>query len=77
MPVDIVEKSDSLVALMGTFEARNGPFALYGDLVWSKDRTNGEGRLGAVSGLKSIAARVILGSTSFSNCSHLPASEGS
>jgi hypothetical protein len=34
--IDIVEKSDTLVALMGTFEARNGPFALYGDLVWSK-----------------------------------------
>jgi hypothetical protein len=33
--VDIVEKSDSLVALMGNVEARNGPFALYGDLVWS------------------------------------------
>src|SRR5688500_7159071 len=30
--IDIVEKSDTLVALMGTFEARNGPFALYGDL---------------------------------------------
>lgn len=34
--IDIVEKSDSLVALMGNVEARNGPFALYGDLVWSK-----------------------------------------
>ena len=34
--IDIVEKSDSLIALMGNFEARNGPFALYGDLVWSK-----------------------------------------
>jgi hypothetical protein len=34
--IDIVEKSDTLVGLMGTFEARNGPFALYGDLVWSK-----------------------------------------
>jgi hypothetical protein len=34
--IDIVEKSDSLVALMGNFEARHGPFALYGDLVWSK-----------------------------------------
>jgi hypothetical protein len=32
---DIVEKSDTLVGLMGNFEARNGPFALYGDLVWS------------------------------------------
>src|SRR5688572_7208899 len=34
--IDIVEKSDTLAALMGTFEARNGPFALYGDLVWTK-----------------------------------------
>ncbi|HEV2565437.1 MAG TPA: hypothetical protein VGU19_10165 [Microvirga sp.] len=33
--VDIVEKSDTLVGLMGNVEARNGPFALYGDLVWS------------------------------------------
>lgn len=34
--IDIVEKSDSLVALMGDFEARKGPFAFYGDVVWSK-----------------------------------------
>ena len=34
--IDIVEKSDSLLALMGNVEARNGPFALYGDLAWSK-----------------------------------------
>ncbi|MEE1656196.1 hypothetical protein VB618_08305 [Microvirga sp. CF3062] len=34
--IDIVEKSDTLVALMGNVEARNGLFALYGDLVWSK-----------------------------------------
>jgi hypothetical protein len=34
--IDIIEKSDTLVALMGTVEARHGPFALYGDLVWSK-----------------------------------------
>ncbi|ANY80877.1 hypothetical protein BB934_23780 [Microvirga ossetica] len=34
--IDIVEESDTLVALMGDFEARNGPFALYGDVVWSK-----------------------------------------
>jgi hypothetical protein len=36
--IDIVKKSNSLVALMGNFEARNGPFALYGDLVWSNSR---------------------------------------
>lgn len=34
--LDIVENSDTLVALMGDFEARHGPFALYGDLVWTK-----------------------------------------
>src|SRR5215211_7081332 len=34
--IDIVEKSDSLLALMGDFEARNGRFSIYGDLVWSK-----------------------------------------
>jgi len=34
--IDIVETSDTLVGLMGSFEARHGPFALYGDLVWSK-----------------------------------------
>jgi hypothetical protein len=34
--IDIVEKSDSLVALMNAFEARNGPLALYNDLVWTK-----------------------------------------
>jgi hypothetical protein len=34
--IDIVEKSDSIVALMGDFEARYGRFALYGDAVWMK-----------------------------------------
>jgi hypothetical protein len=34
--IDIVETSDKLATLMGNFEARNGPFALYADLVWSK-----------------------------------------
>ncbi len=33
---DIVEESDTLVALMGDFEARNGPFALLANVVWSK-----------------------------------------
>ena len=31
---DIVEKSNSLMALMGYFEARKGPFALFTDVVW-------------------------------------------
>ena len=34
--IDIVEKSDTLVALMGTFVARKGPFSVYSDVVWSK-----------------------------------------
>ncbi|MET0526890.1 MAG: hypothetical protein ABW003_00840 [Microvirga sp.] len=34
--IDIVEKSDTLVALMGNFEARYGALALYTDVVWSK-----------------------------------------
>jgi hypothetical protein len=34
--IDIVEKSDTLLALMGDFEARFGRFALLADLVWSK-----------------------------------------
>jgi hypothetical protein len=33
--IDIVEKSDSLMALMGYFEARKGPFALFTDVVWA------------------------------------------
>ncbi|MBM6594362.1 hypothetical protein [Microvirga pudoricolor] len=33
--VDILERSDTLVGLMGNVEARNGRFALYGDVVWS------------------------------------------
>jgi hypothetical protein len=34
--IDIVENSDTLVALMGDFEARNGPFALLGNVAWTK-----------------------------------------
>jgi hypothetical protein len=34
--VDIVEESDSIVALMGDFEARNGPFGLLANVAWSK-----------------------------------------
>ncbi|WP_252920351.1 hypothetical protein [Aurantimonas endophytica] len=34
--IDILEKSDSLLALMGTFEARRGPLAFYSDVVWTK-----------------------------------------
>jgi len=34
--VDVVGKSDTLGGLMGDFEARNGPIALLGNVVWSK-----------------------------------------
>jgi hypothetical protein len=34
--IDVLEKSDTLVGLMANMEARNGPFALYADVVWSK-----------------------------------------
>jgi hypothetical protein len=34
--IDIVEKSDSIVALMGDFEARNGAFGLLANVAWSK-----------------------------------------
>jgi hypothetical protein len=40
--IDIVEKSDSLMALMGFFEARKGPFALFTDVVWADLTFNGE-----------------------------------
>jgi hypothetical protein len=33
---DIVRESDTLAALMGEFEIRRGPFALFGDLAWMK-----------------------------------------
>ena len=40
--IDIVEKSDTLVALMGDFEARNGPFALLANVAWSKIGVEGD-----------------------------------
>ena len=33
--IDLVEDSDSLAALMGYFEARKGPFAIFTDIVWA------------------------------------------
>lgn len=33
--IDLVEDSDSLIALMGFFEARRGRFSLFSDLVWA------------------------------------------
>jgi hypothetical protein len=33
---DTIGRGGTLIGLMGDFEARNGPFALYGDIVWSK-----------------------------------------
>ena len=57
--VDIVEKSDTLVALMGDFEAKNGPVTLYADLVWSNigaDRSNVKTR-GLFPGISVTTAR--------------------
>ncbi|WP_414471052.1 hypothetical protein [Microvirga sp. M2] len=34
--IDIVKESDTLVALMGDVEARNGPIALFTNVVWTK-----------------------------------------
>jgi hypothetical protein len=34
--IDIVRESDTLVGLMGDFEARNGPFGLLANIVWTK-----------------------------------------
>ena len=42
--IEIVEKSDSLMALMGYFEARKGPFALFTDVVWEDLTFDGERR---------------------------------
>jgi hypothetical protein len=39
--IDIVEESDTLVALMGDFEARNGPFGLLANVVWTKIGVDG------------------------------------
>jgi hypothetical protein len=41
---EIVEKSDSLMALMGYFEARKGPFALFTDVVWEDLTFDGQRR---------------------------------
>lgn len=38
--IDVLGKSDSLVALMGDAEFRNGPFALFGDVVWTGARSD-------------------------------------
>ena len=57
--VDIVETSDTLVALMGDFEAKNGPVTLYADLVWSNigaDRSNVKTR-GLFPGISVTTAR--------------------
>lgn len=34
--IDIAERADTLVGLMGEFEARRGPVSFYGNAVWSK-----------------------------------------
>ena len=40
--IEVLEKSDSLIGLMGDVEIRNGPFALLGDIVWSKVGLSGD-----------------------------------
>ena len=40
--IDVVQESDSIAALMGYFEARNGRLALYTDAVWSNLSFSGE-----------------------------------
>ncbi len=40
--IDLVENSDSLIALMGYFEARRGPLALFTDVVWADLSFSGE-----------------------------------
>jgi hypothetical protein len=40
--IDVLEKSDSLIGLMGDVEIRNGPIGLLGDFVWSKVGLSGD-----------------------------------
>jgi hypothetical protein len=51
--IDVVEESESIVGLMGYFEARRGPLAFYTDVVWASLTFAGErsatGPLGGVS----------------------------
>jgi hypothetical protein len=51
--LDLVEDSESILALMGYFEARRGPLAFYTDVVWSSLTFAGErsatGPLGGVN----------------------------
>jgi hypothetical protein len=51
--LDIIEKSDTILGLMGHFEARKGPLALYSDLVWASLTFSGNrsatGPLGGVN----------------------------
>lgn len=51
--LDIVEESESILGLMGYFEARKGQFVLYGDLVWASltfaGKRSAAGPLGGVN----------------------------
>lgn len=51
--IDVVEESESIVGLMGYFEARRGPLAFYTDVVWASLTFAGErsatGPLGGVN----------------------------
>jgi hypothetical protein len=52
--IEIVEKSDSLMALMGYFEARKGPFALFTDVVWADLTFDGRERLMSIGTCQAI-----------------------
>jgi hypothetical protein len=73
--IDILEKSDTLVGLMGDFEARNGRLSLFSNAVWSKVGLDGgtthtrspapgiTGTVGASLGINYQMAIVELGAT--------------
>jgi hypothetical protein len=62
--IDIVEESDSLMALMGFFEARRGPFSLFADVVWADLTFSGDlqGQANPIANLNVLVnANVYLG----------------
>lgn len=61
--IDIVEKSDSLLSLMGTVEFRRGPTAIYGDLVWSKIGVGGGAVRTRTAGPLGVGMGASLGTT--------------
>jgi hypothetical protein len=53
--LDVVEDSESILALMGYFEARRGPLALYTDIVWSSLTFAGERSATGPLGLATVS----------------------